>query len=117
MVQEESFTLSLYSECFVQKLHGALYSLFEERFEERPLRRDSSLVYESRIRTFPSKTTGTENGIENMYCFNPVYKQYKVLFCYPPPPTLCEWMWRQRHRHLDKFDKVLADIAAYWPPN
>ena len=26
-------------------------------------------------------------------------------------------MWRQRHRHLDKFDKVLADIAAYWPPN
>ena len=26
-------------------------------------------------------------------------------------------MWRQHHRHLDKFDKVLADIAAYWPPN
>ena len=26
-------------------------------------------------------------------------------------------LWRQRHRHLDKFDKVLADIAAYWPPN
>ena len=28
---------------------------------------------------------------------------------------LCEWMWRQRHRQLDKFDKILADIAAYWP--
>ena len=30
---------------------------------------------------------------------------------------LCEWMWRQRHKQLDKFDKILADIAAYWPPN
>ena len=30
---------------------------------------------------------------------------------------LCEWMWRQRHKQLDKFDKILVDIAAYWPPN
>ena len=29
---------------------------------------------------------------------------------------LCEWMWRQRHRNLDLFDQILADIAACWPP-
>ena len=29
---------------------------------------------------------------------------------------LCEWVWRQRHRNLDLFDQILADIAAYWPP-
>jgi transposase-like protein len=30
---------------------------------------------------------------------------------------LCEWMWRQRHRQLNLFDKILADIVVYWPPN
>ena len=29
---------------------------------------------------------------------------------------LCEWMWRQRHRNIDMFDQVLANIVTYWPP-
>ena len=40
-------------------------------------------------------------------CSNNYFGYFSVI-----PPTLCEWMWRQRHRHLDKFDKVLADITT-----
>ena len=30
---------------------------------------------------------------------------------------LCEWMWRQRSRNNDLFDKIIADIVTYFPPN
>ena len=46
------------------------------------------------------------------------------IFLLPPPPpthhqtlTYANGCGAQHHGHLDKFDKVLADIAAYWPPN
>ena len=29
---------------------------------------------------------------------------------------LCEWMWRQRNRNNNLFDKIIQDIVAYFPP-
>ena len=29
---------------------------------------------------------------------------------------LCEWMWRQRNRNVNLFDKIIMDIVAHFPP-
>ena len=29
---------------------------------------------------------------------------------------LCEWMWRQRNRNVDLFDKIIQDIVLHFPP-
>ena len=29
---------------------------------------------------------------------------------------LCEWMWRQRNRNVNLFDKIFQDIAIHFPP-